>query len=76
MEEYRFTLRSNCTSSRLIVSIAGYCLFFYRDHLKAMLVMEVQLAATVCLLSPSFVLRARKKRARVVIITSIILYSE
>lgn len=46
------------------------------DHLKAMLVMEVQLAATVCLLSPSFVLRARKKRARFVISTSIILYSE
>ncbi|KAH3756532.1 hypothetical protein Pelo_11643 [Pelomyxa schiedti] len=49
MEQYQFTLRSNCTSSR--------------DHLKALLLMEVKLGQ-ISILSPTFVLRARKKPSR------------
>ncbi|KAH3760852.1 hypothetical protein Pelo_7347 [Pelomyxa schiedti] len=52
MEQYQFTLRSNCTSSR--------------DHLKALLLMEVKLGPH-SLLSPTFVLRARKKPSRPII---------
>lgn len=50
MEQYQFSLRSNCTSSR--------------DHLKALLFMEVKLTDSLTLSSPFFALRARKKPGR------------
>ncbi|KAH3758815.1 hypothetical protein Pelo_9334 [Pelomyxa schiedti] len=46
-EQYQFTIRSNCSSSR--------------DHLKSTLVMECRLSHKLYIVSPTFVLRARKK---------------
>ncbi|KAH3765686.1 hypothetical protein Pelo_2484 [Pelomyxa schiedti] len=49
-EQYQFTLKSNCSSSR--------------DHLKSTLVMEYRLAPKLFVVSPTFVLRARKKPSK------------
>eukprot|EP01105_Mastigella_eilhardi_P027491 TRINITY_DN84_c0_g1_i1.p1 TRINITY_DN84_c0_g1~~TRINITY_DN84_c0_g1_i1.p1 ORF type:complete len:588 (-),score=142.98 TRINITY_DN84_c0_g1_i1:165-1928(-) len=50
LEQYTFILKSNCTSSR--------------DHLKSQLVMEVRIGDSLCVVSPPFVLRARKKSTK------------